>query len=104
MLSLIVNADDLGLSEAVNQGIAEAHTNGIVTSASIMANGAAFDHAVRLCQSIPSLDVGIHLTLVEEQPLLSRETIPTLVSDRERFHRHAKTFIKKYASGEIRLQ
>ena len=33
---LVVNADDFGQSEGVNRGIIEAHTNGIVTSASLM--------------------------------------------------------------------
>jgi predicted glycoside hydrolase/deacetylase ChbG (UPF0249 family) len=33
---LIVHADDFGLSEKVNEGIVEAHCNGILTSTSIM--------------------------------------------------------------------
>ena len=104
MLKLIVNADDLGLSEPVNEGIARAHLNGIVTSASIMANGSGFDHAVRVCRSIPSLDLGIHLTLIEEKPLLPAEAIPSLVTAGGRLHNHAKTFMKRYVSGNIQLQ
>jgi hopanoid biosynthesis associated protein HpnK len=103
MLKLIVNADDFGLCEAVNEGIVQAHQNGIVTSASIMANGSAFDHAMRLCRLVPSLDLGIHLTLVEEQPLRDPGTIPTLVSVRGTLHPHATTFMKKYISGAIRV-
>ena len=103
MLNLIVNADDLGLCEAVNEGIAEAHLNGIVTSASIMANGSGFDHAVRLCHSIPTLDLGIHLTLVEEEPLLNPAAIPSLVGPGGRLHQHATAFMQKYLSGGIRL-
>ena len=45
MKQLIVNADDFGLTEAVNAGIVKACFRGIVTSTTIMANGAAFDHA-----------------------------------------------------------
>jgi len=104
MLKLIVNADDLGLSEAVNEGILEAHRNGILTSASVMANGVAFEHAIRLCRSIPSLDLGIHLTLVEEEPLLSAAAIPSLVDTGGRLHRHATTFMRKYVAGKIHLQ
>jgi hopanoid biosynthesis associated protein HpnK len=104
MLKLIVNADDLGLCEAVNEGIAEAHLNGIVTSASIMANGSAFDHAIRLCQLVPSLDLGIHLTLVEEEPLRKASTIPSLVGAGGKLHPHATTFMKKYISGGIRVR
>lgn len=62
---LIVNADDLGFTEGINRGIIEAHEAGILTSASLMANGPAFEHAVKLCQRYPSLDVGAHLTLVQ---------------------------------------
>ena len=104
MLKLIVNADDLGLCEAVNEGIAEAHLSGIVTSASIIANGSGFDHAVRLCHSIPALDLGIHLTLVEEEPLLRAASIPSLVDQGGRLHRNARTFVQKYLSGGIRLE
>ena len=39
---LIVNADDFGLSEAVNRAVIEAHEHGIVTSTSLMAGGGAF--------------------------------------------------------------
>ena len=42
MKNLIVNADDLGWTEGVNRGIAEEHRNGIVSSASLLANGPAF--------------------------------------------------------------
>jgi len=68
-LKLIVNADDFGISEAVNRGIAEAHDRGIVTSTSLMATGAAFEHAVELARSRPRLAVGVHLVLSEHAPL-----------------------------------
>ncbi|MCC6857137.1 MAG: ChbG/HpnK family deacetylase [Bryobacterales bacterium] len=61
---LIVNADDFGFTRDVNEGIVEAHQRGIVTAATLMANGAAFDHAVALWRRNPSLDVGCHLVLV----------------------------------------
>jgi hopanoid biosynthesis associated protein HpnK len=100
---LIVHADDFGLSEKVNDGILHAHLHGILTSASVMANGRAFEHAIRICRSVPTLDVGVHLTLVEEPPVLPREQIPSLVNGEGRFHRHAMTFLKKYVAGRIRL-
>lgn len=98
---LIVNADDLGLSEKVNVGILRAHNHGIVTAASIMAVGSAYDHAVNLCHSNPSLDVGIHLTLIEEKPLLPTNSISSLVDDKGRFHRNVKEFTKRYYLGKI---
>ena len=103
MNCLIVNADDFGLSPAVNAGIVEAHLNGIVTSTSIMANGAAFDDAVRLLRGLPALDAGIHLTLVGEMALLAPEQVPTLVDQHGRLPRDVFTFTRGYFAGRIRL-
>lgn len=60
---LIVNADDLGLSAAVNAGIARAHAHGIVTSASLMVRRDAAAEAVRLAAEHPRLAVGLHIDL-----------------------------------------
>ena len=61
---LVVNADDFGFTRDVNQGIVEAHQRGILTATTLMANGQAFDDAVRLARENPSLDIGAHLVLV----------------------------------------
>ena len=68
MRSLAVNADDFGFTRDVNQGIVEAHVAGILTSTTLMANGGAFDDAVRLARQHPSLDIGCHLVLVGDPP------------------------------------
>ena len=60
---LIVNADDLGLSGAVNAGIAEAHERGIVTSASLMVRQGAAAAAARYAAAHPELAVGLHIDL-----------------------------------------
>jgi predicted glycoside hydrolase/deacetylase ChbG (UPF0249 family) len=65
---LVVNADDFGFTRDVNQGIVEAHLNGILTAATIMSVGAAFDDAVRLARQHPTLDIGVHLVLVGQPP------------------------------------
>ncbi|MBI1786945.1 MAG: ChbG/HpnK family deacetylase [Acidobacteria bacterium] len=67
---LVVNADDFGFTPDVNEGIVEAHIRGILSSATLMANGSAFSDAVRLAAGVPSLDVGCHLVLVGGQSLL----------------------------------
>jgi len=82
---LIVNADDLGLHEDINRGIYLAHTQGIVTSASLVACGEAFDHAITMVRGCRDLDLGVHLTLVDERPLSPPETVPTLVGPEGRF-------------------
>ena len=80
MRNLIVNADDLGWTEGVNRGIAEAHRNGIVTSASLLANGRAFASGVELVRSTPGLRVGVHLNLSEGEPVAAREEVKSLVN------------------------
>lgn len=68
MRQLVVNADDFGFTRDVNQGIIEAHRNGILTATTIMSNGAAFNDAVRLAKENPVLDIGVHLVLVGQPP------------------------------------
>jgi hopanoid biosynthesis associated protein HpnK len=101
---MIVHADDFGLSEKVNEGILFAHSRGIVTSASLIANGEAFEQAVRMSYETPSLDVGIHLSLVEERPVMEAKLIPTLVNGEGRFHDHANEFMKRYLSKRINIR
>jgi predicted glycoside hydrolase/deacetylase ChbG (UPF0249 family) len=62
---LIVNADDLGMSEAVNRGIARAHTCGIVTSASLMVLRPAAEEAVEYARRHREMSLGLHLDLEE---------------------------------------
>jgi len=67
---LVVNADDFGFTRDVNEGIVEAHRSGILTAATLMANGQAFHHAVALARGTPSLDVGCHIGLVQGYSVL----------------------------------
>lgn len=80
--NLIVNADDLGWTESVNRGIAEAHRQGIVTSASLLANGAAFASAVELARTTPGFAVGVHLNLSDGEPVAPRQSVKGLVNER----------------------
>jgi predicted glycoside hydrolase/deacetylase ChbG (UPF0249 family) len=66
---LVVNADDFGFTRDVNRGIIEAHRHGILTATTLMADGAAFDDAVKLAHENPKLDIGVHLVLVGQPPL-----------------------------------
>jgi len=77
---LVVNADDFGFTPDVNEGIIEAHRHGILTATTLMANGAAFDDAVRLARETPTLDVGCHLVLVSGKSVLTGKPYPATVS------------------------
>lgn len=77
---LIVNADDFGFTRDVNDGIVEACERGILRATTLMANGAAFDHAVELARRTPQLDIGCHLTLISGRSVADpAQELPTSV-------------------------
>lgn len=76
MKRLIINADDFGFTRDVNSGIVHAHTHGVLTSTTLMANGDAFEDAVRLARETPSLDIGCHLVLVQGRSLVTGKLLP----------------------------
>jgi chitin disaccharide deacetylase len=92
---LIVNADDLGLTSGVNRGVLRAFRDGIVTSASLLVTGNAFEDAVALALKNPELDVGLHLALVEERAALDPGTLPTLVDETRRLPRNSTEFMRR---------
>jgi len=84
---LIINADDFGLTRGVNRAIAESHTHGVVTSATLMANSRAFDEAVMLARSSDRWSIGCHVVLVDGEPLIDPARLSSLVQsgDSDRF-------------------
>ena len=77
MKQLILNADDFGLTQGINRGIIRAHREGILTSATLMATGRAFEDACRLARENPQLSVGCHLVLVGGKSVMPSEEIPS---------------------------
>ena len=82
---LIVNADDFGISEEVNEAVIRAYREGVLTSTSLMVTGSAFKQAVELAKENPGLAVGIHLVTVVGQSVLPHSEIPALVDKRGNF-------------------
>jgi hopanoid biosynthesis associated protein HpnK len=76
----VINGDDFGFSSAVNQAIIQAHLHGVLTSASLMVTGDAFQQAVDLARLHPTLAVGLHLVLCSGRSALPPDQIPHLVS------------------------
>jgi len=83
---LVVNADDLGLSEGVTRGILEAHRFGIVTASTLMANMPGAEAAVRLATSA-GLDIGLHLNLTAGHPLSPAGRVTSLLGSKGEFAR-----------------
>jgi predicted glycoside hydrolase/deacetylase ChbG (UPF0249 family) len=84
---LIVNADDFGYTKGVNLAILEACRKGVVTSTSLLANGAAFEDAVEKARTEPKLDIGCHLNFVEGRPVAAPEKVPHLLGGDGQFLR-----------------
>jgi hopanoid biosynthesis associated protein HpnK len=103
MKNLIVNADDLGWTAGVNRGIAQAHRNGIVTSSSLLANGAAFDDAMSVARSLPAIGVGVHLNLSDGAPVAGSKAVPSLVDQRGELSGGPEQLLLKLARRKLRL-
>lgn len=103
-LQLIIHADDLGLAREIDDGIFHAHLNGVVTSASICACGRSFSYAVERAQGCPSLDLGVHLTLVGEEPVSEPASIPSLLHKNSALFPSAATFVASCLRGSVRLE
>jgi predicted glycoside hydrolase/deacetylase ChbG (UPF0249 family) len=102
---LIVNADDFGRSAAINEAVERAHRDGVLTSASLMVNGAAFNDAVLRARRNSNLGVGLHLSLVCATSSLSPEQIPGLVNDRGEFSSNpVGAGLKYFARPELASQ
>ncbi len=101
---VVVVADDFGSSSSVNRAIAEAHDRGILTSASLMAGGEAFDEAVEIAGKRTGLSVGLHLTLCDGKAVLPGSEIPGLADAGGRFEKSPVRAWLKYRGPALREQ
>jgi len=106
---LIVTADDVGLHPGMTAGAIRAHREGIVTACSLVANGVAFYDAVERLRDVPSLEVGVHLTLVEERSLtgmrLPRSYVEFVrdMKDRVAIERELRAQIERVLASGLRI-
>jgi chitin disaccharide deacetylase len=106
---LIVNADDLGASEAINNKIFDLMEYGLVTSSTIMVNGPAFDHAVQHIRRFPQCSFGVHLNLTVFRPLITSKAIEPILDDEgnlsiKYFYAHLSTDLLKALQEELFAQ
>lgn len=104
MKRLIVNADDFGLTEGVNRAITDGHRIGIITNASLLANGEAFDSAVEECSGIRTLGVGVHLNLTDGRPISNPSRVPSLLGSGGVFPGSPIGLAKRVMRGKTRLE
>jgi hopanoid biosynthesis associated protein HpnK len=106
---IIITGDDFGLSPAVNAAVIRAHREGLLTCASLMINGSAWQEAVDLAKANPKLCLGWHLTLVQGRGVLPRRHIPHLVDSQGNFRSNPVTtgliyFFSRRARREIKAE
>ena len=80
----ILNADDFGMSKAYNRAVLDGYHNGFLTSASLCANGKAFNAAVNeIIPECPNLGLGVHLNIIEGRSLTKA---PLLTNKKGKFN------------------
>jgi hopanoid biosynthesis associated protein HpnK len=100
---LIINADDFGLTSGVNRAILELHRSGVLTSATLMARAGATAEALAAARATPTLGIGCHVVLVDGEPVLPPQQIPTLVDQKTgRFPATLSLFLARLLTGRIR--
>lgn len=102
---LIINADDFGRANSINEAVLKAYLDGRLTSASLMVTGEAVTEAVSIAHSQPDLAVGLHLALSDARGFLPREQIAQLVDESSRFARNpARAALKYHFNRKAREQ
>jgi len=100
---IIINADDFGWTEGINRAVEQAHTEGVLTSATIMSNMPAADQAVDIAKKLPNLGVGVHLNLMEARPLSQADSVAVLLDSEGAFaYTPGKLAVKSLLSREVR--
>jgi hypothetical protein len=103
-MKLILNADDFGLSESVNNGIEECFNSGIVTSTTIMMNQAAATHAAHLYQQGLIPEVGLHFTVTAGKPLSPPSDVASLIDKNGHFLDRQTLMTKNVSEEEVYLE
>lgn len=98
---LIVNADDFGLTARVNRAVTELAEAGALSSATLMANGAAFPDAVDAASACPKLSVGCHVVLVDGSACADAAAVPTLAGRDGRLRSSLFRFVADLQRGRI---
>ncbi len=105
---LILNADDFGLTPDTNKAIWKLAGMGTLSSTSVMANMPHAEEVRAMADAVPSVGIGVHLTLTTGKPVCPPAEVPTLVDETGAFHSLStlvkRTFRGKVGFGEIRKE
>ena len=102
---MIVTADDFGLAPEVNAAVEAAHSNGILTAASLMIGAPAAADAVERARRLRSLKVGLHIVLTDGYPVSPASRLPNLVDRSGRLRSDmARASIRIFVDPMVRRQ
>ncbi|HLQ05665.1 MAG TPA: ChbG/HpnK family deacetylase [Verrucomicrobiae bacterium] len=100
-MTLVVTADDLGLSAGVTRGVLEAHRNGIVRSTSLLVTFPASAEGAAVARAERDLEIGLHFDLVGGWPASDPASVPTLCDHEGKFH-PLSTLTRRLFTGRVR--
>ncbi len=98
---LIVNADDFGLTAGVNRAVAELTGDGALRSATLMASGRQFDHAIDVARASPGLAIGCHVVFVDGTASAAPDRIPSLSDSGGSLRNSLPAFLLDLQRGRI---
>ena len=107
---LIIHADDLGLSNSVNQASFEALNNKYVNSASVMIPAPYSNEVADYFKENPDIDLGLHLTFTSEwkdykwHGISQKDSISSLINGNGNFFEKKKEVIKNSNPQDIRRE
>ena len=109
---LIVNADDFGMCQAVNEAVMAALPAGLLRSTTLMVPCPWSRQALRLLAEQPELPFGVHLTAISDWadyrwgPVTPREKVPSLIREDGSFYNfdQMRHFLAQVDLGELRME
>jgi hopanoid biosynthesis associated protein HpnK len=109
MQNVIFSADDFGLTSSVNEAVEQANRRGVLTQASLMVAAPAAADAVARAKTLPGLNVGLHLVLVDGDSMLGHARLPHITGPDGRFSINqaalgVKYFFSPAARRELRAE
>ena len=104
MKKLIISADDFGLHSSINEAVEKGFQYGLLTSASIIANGPRFSDAVDIAKRNPNLGIGLHFNIIEGKSIAGENNVASLLDEGGMFFENYKKLSKRIMFGQVKLE
>jgi chitin disaccharide deacetylase len=91
---LIINADDYGACDAVNAAVEELALAGLLGGVSVLTNGSRRDSAITFLRDHPHISAGVHLNLIEGQPMSAPIKVAALLDRDGQFLNRSRLLIR----------